>query len=231
MIAFKDYFSGNKYPGRGVFIGTSPNGKNAVLAYFIMGRSENSRNRVFEERGERLTILPYDASKLSDPSLIIYDPVICFENHIIISNGDQSATIEGFLKDGKSFEDALRTRCFEPDAPNYTPRISGMITMQNESFSYKMSILKRVGGGCFRAFYEYPSREGIGDLLTTYICDGEPLPSYSGEPAALCVRDDIDEFSNEIWASLDGENRISLYLRFIELKTGKSVSRLINKNI
>lgn len=224
---------GNTYPGRGIIIGKTPDGKNAVTAYFIMGRSVNSRNRVFEQIDGGIITKAFDESKLEDPSLIIYSPVRTLENKIIVTNGDQTDTIYDFVKDGKSFEDALRTREFEPDAPNFTPRISGMLTFENGDFTYKMSILKSAdakGGACSRYFYEYPALPGIGHFIHTYNCDGDPIPTFTGEPERVCLQNDIDDFSDSLWAALNADNRISLYVRFADLKTGGEETRIINKN-
>lgn len=224
---------GNTYPGRGIIIGKTPDGKNAVTAYFIMGRSVNSRNRVFEQIDGGIITKAFDESKLEDPSLIIYSPVRTLENKIIVTNGDQTDTIYDFVKDGKSFEDALRTREFEPDAPNFTPRISGMLTFENGDFTYKMSILKSAdakGGACSRYFYEYPALPGIGHFIHTYNCDGDPIPTFTGEPERVCLQNDIDGFSDSLWAALNADNRISLYVRFADLKAGSEETRIINKN-
>ncbi len=224
----------NTYPGRGIMIGMTPDGKNAVFAYFIMGRSENSRNRVFEEKanGEIIT-RAFDEAKLEDPSLIIYSPVRVFENKTIVTNGDQTDTIYDFIKEGKSFEDALETRCFEPDAPNFTPRISGMITLKDDSFTYKMSILKSSddkGSDCSRYTFNYPALKGVGSFIHTYNCDGNPIPTFTGEPERVAMTDDIDEFALNLWNSLNEQNKISLYVRYISLKDGSVENRLINKN-
>ena len=224
---------GNSYVGRGIVIGKTANGKKAVAAYFIMGRSENSRNRVFAEVGEDVEIFPYDSSKVKDPSLIIYYPIRKLENNLIVTNGDQTDTIYEFIKAGKTFTQALATREFEPDAPNYTPRISGMLTFKNADFTYEMSILKsadREGTACNRYTYSYSALNGVGHFIHTYICDGNPIPTFCGEPERIFISDDIDEFTKDLWDSLDGENRISLYVRYIDLKTGQAENRMINKN-
>ena len=225
---------GNSYVGRGIVLGCSADGKKAVSAYFIMGRSENSRNRVFLEEGEDLQIRPFDESKVEDPSLIIYYPVRKFENKLIVTNGDQTDTVFQFLKEGKSFEQALDTRCFEPDGPNWTPRISGMIDFGEDSFTYKMSILKSgdpEGSSCFRYYYNYEKIAGLGHFLHTYMQDGNPIPTFCGEPERVAVPDDIDQFTEEIWKNLDEDNRISLYVRYTDIATGKTENRLINKNL
>lgn len=232
MQSIGEKLHGNAYPGRGLLLGLTADGRRAVLAYFIMGRSANSRNRVFEKRGDTLTILPFDASKVQDPSLIIYNPVRCVGEATIVGNGDQTQTICDFLACGKSFEDALRTRCFEPDAPNWTPRISGMLTRRSGAPSYKLSILKCAdgrGGRCLRAFYEYEPQAGKAHFISTYRCDGKVLPSYEGEPAEIETRDDMDAFCTEVWDALDKDNRISLYVRYIEVENGEYTDRLINQ--
>ena len=229
----KELLSGNPYVGRGIVIGKSENGKKAVTAYFIMGRSENSRNRVFVENGEEVIIHPFDASKVSDPSLIIYSPIKRFENNLIVTNGDQTDTIYNFLRGGKTFEEALETREFEPDAPNFTPRISGMMTFGNGNFTYKMSILKSAdekGSACSRYTFSYNALDGIGNFIHTYVTDGNPIPTFTGEPERVRILDDIDDFTNEIWTNLDNNNKISLYVRYIDLESGKIENRMINKN-
>ena len=229
----KELLSGNPYVGRGIVIGKSENGKKAVTAYFIMGRSENSRNRVFVENGEEVIIHPFDASKVSDPSLIIYSPIKRFENNLIVTNGDQTDTIYNFLRGGKTFEEALETREFEPDAPNFTPRISGMMTFGNGNFTYKMSILKSAdekGSACSRYTFSYNALDGIGNFIHTYVTDGNPIPTFMGEPERVRILDDIDDFTNEIWTNLDNNNKISLYVRYISLESGKIENRMINKN-
>ena len=221
----------NTYPGRGIIIGK--NGDKAVFAYFIMGRSENSRNRIFVEEGQDMKTHPFDASKVEDPSLIIYAPVRVVGNNVIVTNGDQTDTVRDFLLEGKTFEDALRTRCFEPDGPNWTPRISGMITLADGSFTYKMSILKSAdaeGTACNRFFYDYAPLDGLGHFIHTYVCDGNPIPTFQGEPERVKLEGDIDEFTNMIWENLNENNKISLYVRYIDLKTGEVENRLINKH-
>jgi hypothetical protein len=223
----------NVYPGRGIIAGMSDDGKYAVSAYFIMGRSENSRNRVFAAENDNVIIYPFDESKVEDPSLIIYYPVKKYENNLIVTNGDQTDTIYDFLKSGKSFEDALETREFEPDAPNLTPRISSMLTFENNSFRYKMSILKSGtpdGEQCFRYTYSYRPVAGLGHFIHTYVCDGNPIPTFQGEPERVAIPDDIDAFTASLWNALDADNKISLYVRYTDLKTGKEENRLINKN-
>ena len=224
---------GNPYVGRGIVLGKTKNGENAVSAYFIMGRSENSRNRVFTIKDGNVYTEPFDASKVEDPSLIIYSAVKSYENNLIVTNGDQTDTIYNYLKDGKSFNCALNSRCFEPDAPNFTPRISGMITFENNDFTYKMSILKSIdeqGSDCARYTFNYPSKNVIGHFIHTYVTDGNPIPTFQGEPERVEIYDDIDAFTNEIWNNLDENNKISLYVRYTNLKTNEITYRLINKN-
>lgn len=222
----------NTYPGRGIVIGKSADGKSSVFAYFIMGRSENSRNRVFKEDGDALFTEPYDFSKVSDPSLIIYAPIRKHENKTIVTNGDQTDTIYEFVKMGKTMREALKTREFEPDAPNLTPRISGMLTYTDNDFDYEMSILKSAdvcGTACNRYFYEYSAIAGLGHFIHTYVCDGNPIPTFQGEPERVLIPSDIDEFTNTIWNSLNENNKISLYVEYRSLADGKCESRLINK--
>ena len=223
----------NTYPGRGIIVGKTPDGKKAAAAYFIMGRSENSRNRVFKEEGENVTIYPFDESKVTDPSLIIYSPLKVFENKLIITNGDQTDTIYNFLNSGESFEAALETRCFEPDAPNFTPRISAVAELADNDFTYKMSILKsadNVGGGCNRFCFSYEAVNGTGHFIHTYMHDGNPLPSFEGEPEAIEISDNIKEFAERIWNNLNEENKISLYVRYIDLHTGETENVMYNKH-
>ena len=223
----------NSYVGRGIVIGKTEDGTKAAIAYFIMGRSENSRNRVFLEKGEEVIIEPFDASKVEDPSLIIYSPIKKWENQLIVTNGDQTDTIYDFIKEGKSFADALQTREFEPDAPNFTPRISGMLTFADGDFSYQMSILKSAdaqGSACSRYTFAYPALAGLGHFIHTYAGDGNPLPTFQGEPERTSIPNDIDTFTKEIWENLNEENKISTYVRFVDLKTGAVENRMINKN-
>lgn len=223
----------NPYAGRGIVIGKSANGRNAVCAYFIMGRSENSRNRIFTLEGQALKTAPFDPSKVKDPSLIIYNAVRRFDNKLIITNGDQTDTIYEYLAKGKGFKEALETREFEPDAPNFTPRISGMLTFDNNDFTYEISILKSIdqtGSGCCRCNFSYPSKNGLGHFIHTYNCDGDPLPSFTGEPKRVEIPDDIDLFASRIWGSLDSDNKISLFVLFVSLEDGREEKRLINKN-
>ena len=198
-----------------------------------MGRSENSRNRIFIEKGDEVIINAFDPSKLADPTLIIYSPVRVYENKVIVTNGDQTDTVYDFLAAGKSFEEALMTREFEPDAPNLTPRISGMLTMEEGDFTYKMSILKSgdpEGTVCNRYTFCYNPVAGLGHYIHTYNCDGNPIPTFTGEPERVEVSNDIDEYTNEIWNGLDEQNKVSLYVRYIDLATGACENRMINKN-
>ena len=227
-----DILKNNEYAGRGIIIGTSPDGKSAVCAYFIMGRSENSRNRVFVRDGETLKTEPFDASKVSDPSLIIYNAVRKSENNLIVTNGDQTDTVYNLMGKGKGFYEALKTREFEPDAPNFTPRISGILYLKN-GFNYEMSILKSIdenGTDCCRYVFSYPSVAGLGHFIHTYNCNGDPLPTFTGEPHRIDIKNDIEEFANEIWENLNGENKISLYVRYTDIETGKYTDKIINKN-
>ncbi|MBQ7885805.1 MAG: IMP cyclohydrolase [Clostridia bacterium] len=222
---------GNRYPGRGIVIGVTPDGKKAAVAYFIMGRSVNSRNRVFCLEPDGIRTQAHDPSKMVDPHLIIYHPVREIGRGLIVTNGDQTDTIWEYLARGESWEAALRTRQFEDDGPNWTPRISGL---QAGDGSYKLSILKsadEAGSACARFFYEYPAVAGLGHFLHTYVCDGNPvIPTFQGEPERVAMHDDIDAFTDAIWNALDAENKISLYVRYTDLKTGAVETRLINKN-
>ena len=224
---------GNPYVGRGIVIGKSADGKRAAVAYFIMGRSENSRNRVFTIKDGAVFTEPFDASKVEDPSLIIYAALRDIDNKLIVTNGDQTDTIYDFVKDGKCFGAALKTREFEPDAPNFTPRISGMLTFANGDFAYKMSILKsldEVGSDCARYTFDYPSKAGLGHFIHTYVTDGNPIPTFQGEPERVAIPDDIDTLMADIWEHLDADNKISLYVRYVDLADGSYEERLINKN-
>ena len=223
----------NSYVGRGIVIGKTEDGTKAAIAYFIMGRSENSRNRVFVENGEEVIIHPFDASKVEDPSLIIYSPIRVFENNLIVTNGDQTDTIYDFVKEGKSFYESLETREFEPDAPNFTPRISGMLTFDEGDFTYQMSILKSAdpeGTACNRFTFSYSALSGLGHFIHTYQHDGNPIPTFCGEPERVVIPNDIDEFTKEIWENLNDANKISIYTRFVDLETGEVTNRMINKN-
>ena len=237
MNVYKSYdistlLKDNEYAGRGIVIGTSPDKKNAVCAYFIMGRSENSRNRVFVKTSETLKTEPFDVSKVSDPSLIIYNAVRKTENSLIVTNGDQTDTVYNLMSEGKSFKEALETREFEPDAPNFTPRISGILYFEN-GFNYEMSILKSIdenGSECCRYTYSYPSVAGLGHFIHTYNCNGDPLPTFTGEPHRIRIKNNIEEFAGEIWESLNADNKISLYVRYTDIETGKYTDKIINKN-
>ena len=229
--AISEAVKDNPYVGRGIILGKSPDGKNAVFAYFIMGRSENSRNRIFVENGHDVTIYPYDESKVEDPSLIIYSPIRKCGSDYIVTNGDQTDTVYDFCVKGDTFENALRTRMFEPDRPNFTPRISGMMYL-GSSYTYKMSILKSgdaEGTVCNRQFFEYEPINGLGHFIHTYVCDGNPIPTFVGEPERIDIPNDIDAFTKEIWSSLNENNKISLYVRYIPLDGGAVESRMINK--
>lgn len=231
--SFDEIAGGNPYVGRGIIIGTSVDGKHSVIAYFITGRSDNSRNRVFVKEGDDIIIRAYDESKLKDPALIIYYPVRMTEGALIVTNGDQTDTIRDFTVRGETFEDALRTREFEPDAPNFTPRISGIVEYSNGKAPYKLSILKSTdsrGSECSRYFYEYRGLPGLGHFIHTYITDGDPVPSFQGEPERVAVPDDIDELTDSVWKTLDADNKISLYVRYTSLDDGVYTDRLINKN-
>ena len=223
----------NTYPGRGIIIGKTPDGTKAMTAYFIMGRSENSRNRIFTEKNGEVFTEPFDASKVQDPSLIIYAAIRSYENNLIVTNGNQTDTIYDGLKEGKCFSCALESREFEPDGPNFTPRISGMLTFGDGDFTYQMSILKSAdaeGTACNRFFYEYVPQDGLGHFIHTYVCDGNPIPTFQGEPERVKLEGDIDTFTNMIWENLNENNKISLYVRYIDLKTGEAENRLINKH-
>ncbi|MBQ7950339.1 MAG: IMP cyclohydrolase [Clostridia bacterium] len=234
MNQIAELLKNNSYPGRGIIVGKSKDGKHAVTAYFIMGRSENSRNRVFVTDGDGIRTEAYDPSKLSDPSLIIYAPVRVLGNKTVVTNGDQTDTVYDFLKNGKTFEEALRTREFEPDAPNFTPRISAELHVDGGAFSYKMSILKSAmgnGESCQRFFYEYGEPvAGEGHFIHTYKCDGTPIPSFYGEPELVEVNEDIDCFTNTLWTSLNEDNKVSLFVRYISLEDGTWETRMVNKN-
>ena len=228
-----ELIKGNSYVGRGIVIGRTADGSKACSAYFIMGRSANSRNRIFTEKDGVLYTEPFDASKVEDPSLIIYAALREYENKLIVTNGDQTDTIYDYVKDGKGFKCALSTREFEPDAPNFTPRISGMITFGDNDFTYEMSILKSAdaeGSKCNRYTFSYDPMPGLGHFIHTYVCDGNPIPTFQGEPERVAIPDCIDEFTDSLWDALDADNKISLYVRYTDLATGKHESRLINKN-
>ena len=222
----------NSYVGRGIVIGTTEDSTKAAAAYFIMGRSENSRNRVFTENDGEIKTEPFDISKVEDPSLIIYNAVRMLGDSLIVTNGDQTDTIYDLMSAGKSFKESLETREFEPDAPNLTPRISGILNFKN-GFSYEMSILKSIdaeGSDCCRYTFSYPSKAGLGHFIHTYVCDGNPIPTFQGEPERVIIPDSIDEFTDTLWNNLNADNKISLYVRYTDLTTGEFEQRLINKN-
>ncbi len=228
-----ELIKGNSYVGRGIVIGKSADGKNACSAYFIMGRSNNSRNRIFTEKDGSVYTEPFDASKVEDPSLIIYAAIRKYKNNLIVTNGNQTDTIYEGLEKGMSFSESLKSREFEPDAPNLTPRISGMLTFENNDFTYEMSILKSadaVGTSCNRYTFSYNSIAGLGHFIHTYVCDGNPIPTFQGEPERVEIDNNIDEFTNKLWSALDADNKISLYVTYTNLETGKEETRLINKN-
>ena len=225
--------SENAYPGRGIVIGCTPSGEKSAVAYFIMGRSENSRNRIFAATEDGIRTEAYDPSKMVDPSLIIYHPVRKYGNQLIVTNGDQTDTVRDCVAEGGTFEAALDTRCFEPDAPNYTPRISGMITFDNGSFTYKLSILKSAdpeGSACSRYTFSYAPEKGAGHFIHTYKCDGNPIPSFEGEPEKVSIPEDIDEFAALCWDNLNMDNKVSLYINYTDAETGKEEIRIINKH-
>lgn len=231
--SIKEELKDNDYVGRGIIIGRSKDGRKAAIAYFIMGRSENSRNRIFTEEGKNVLIKAFDENKLSDPSLIIYHPIRTISGNIIVSNGDQTDTIYEHLTEESTFEAALETRDFEPDEPNFTPRISGCVYFKEDDFRYKLSILKsgdQMGSICNRYYYNYDSLAGLGHFIHTYMEDGNPLPTFIGEPKRVEIPNDIDQFTNEIWSSLDKDNKISLYVRYIDLENREACNRMINKN-
>ena len=234
MIALENELKQNPYPGRGIIIGRSKNGKYAVTAYFIMGRSENSRNRVFVEDGAGIRTQAFDPSKLTDPSLIIYAPVRVLGNKTIVTNGDQTDTIYELMDKQYSFEQALRTREFEPDGPNYTPRISGIMHIEAGAYHYAMSILKSNNGdptSCNRYTFAYENaKAGEGRFIHTYKCNEDPLPSFEGEPKLVEIPDDMEVFTEMLWESLNEENKVSLFVRYIDIETGKYETRIINKN-
>lgn len=234
MLSIEKELQENSYPGRGIIIGRSADGAKAVTAYFIMGRSENSRNRVFVEDGEGIRTQAFDESKLTDPSLIIYAPVRVLGNKTIVTNGDQTDTIYEGMDRQMTFEQALRSREFEPDAPNYTPRISGIMHVEGGKFNYAMSILKsRNGdpGSCCRYTFAYENAvPGEGHFIHTYMHDGNPLPSFEGEPKRIAIPDDMNAFADTLWSSLNEDNKVSLFVRYIDIVTGKYESVIINKN-
>ena len=234
MLNIEKELQGNSYPGRGIIIGRSADGTKAVTAYFIMGRCENSRNRVFVEDGEGIRTQAYDPSKLTDPSLIIYAPVRVLGNKTIVTNGDQTDTIYEGMDKQMTFEQSLRCREFEPDAPNYTPRISGIMHIENGNYNYAMSILKSNNGspeGCNRYTFAYENpAAGEGHFIHTYQCDGNPLPSFEGEPKLIEIPDDMGAFTDMLWNSLNAENKVSLFVRYIDIATGTYETKIVNKN-
>lgn len=234
MLSLANELNSNTYPGRGIVIGKTKDGKKAVTAYFIMGRSNNSRNRVFVEEGEGIRTQAFDPSKLEDPSLIIYAPVRSLGNKIIVTNGDQTDTIYEGMDKQLTFEQSLRTREFEPDAPNYTPRISGIMHVENGKYNYAMSILKSNNGNpkaCNRYTFAYENPvAGEGHFIHTYMHDGNPLPSFEGEPKLVEINGYIDEFTNMVWTNLNEDNKVSLFVRFIDIETGEYETRIVNKN-
>ena len=234
MLSLANELNSNTYPGRGIVIGKTKDGKKAVTAYFIMGRSNNSRNRVFVEDGEGIRTQAFDPLKLEDPSLIIYAPVRVLGNKIIVTNGDQTDTIYEGMDKQLTFEQSLRTREFEPDAPNYTPRISGIMHVENGKYNYAMSILKSNNGNpeaCNRYTFAYENPvAGEGHFIHTYMHDGNPLPSFEGEAKLVEINGDIDEFTNMVWTNLNEDNKVSLFVRFIDIETGEYETRIVNKN-
>lgn len=234
MLSLANELKSNTYPGRGIVIGKTKDGKKAATAYFIMGRSNNSRNRVFVEDGEGIRTQAFDPSKLEDPSLIIYAPVRVLGNKTIVTNGDQTDTIYEGMDKQLTFEQSLRTREFEPDAPNYTPRISGIMHVENRKYNYAMSILKSNNGNpeaCNRYTFAYENPvAGEGHFIHTYMHDGNPLPSFEGEPKLVEINGDIDEFTNMVWTNLNEDNKVSLFVRFIDIETGEYETRIVNKN-
>lgn len=234
LISVSDYLKDNDYPGRGIVIGKSKCGRYAVTAYFIMGRSENSRNRIFVEDGDGIRTKAFDESKLVDPSLIIYSPVKVLNNSLIVTNGDQTDTIYTMMNQKFTFEQALRTRSFEPDAPNFTPRISGLLKFIDSDFTYFLSILKSADGNsesCERFTYSYLAPlNGVGHIIHTYKCDGNPIPSFEGEPKRIEINEDIDSFTDTLWNSLNKDNKVSLFVRYVDLLTHEVNTKIINKN-
>lgn len=233
MLSLERELKGNVYPGRGIVIGRSADGKKAAAAYFIMGRSENSRNRIFVEEGEGIRTQAFDPAKLEDPSLIIYAPVRVLGCDTIVTNGDQTDTVYEGIRKGLTFEQSLRVREFEPDAPNYTPRISGILHVENGNYEYSLSILKSGGNPnqCSRYTFSYGSGiAGEGHFIHTYMRDGNPLPSFEGEPKRVAVPDDMEGFAQMLWGALNEENKVSLFVRYIDIETGAYKTRIFNKN-
>ncbi|MCI8887024.1 MAG: inosine monophosphate cyclohydrolase [Hungatella sp.] len=234
IIDLAEELRSNPYPGRGIIIGKTPDGTKAAAAYFIMGRSANSRNRVFVEEGEGIRTQAFDPDKLEDPSLIIYAPVRVLGNKTIVTNGDQTDTIYDGMDKQLTFEQSLRSREFEPDAPNYTPRISGIMHIESGLYNYAMSILKSDNGdpaGCSRFTFAYHNPgAGQGHFIHTYMHDGNPLPSFEGEPKLVGIMDSIEEFTDMLWNNLNEDNKVSLFVRYIDIKTGTYETRIVNKN-
>ncbi len=223
----------NPYPGRGIVIGKSADGTHAAIAYFIMGRSVNSRNRIFETTEDGIRTKAYDESKLEDPSLIIYHPVRRLGNQLIVTNGDQTDTIRDGLQEGKTFPQSLVSRCFEPDGPNWTPRISGLVNFTEGGFDYSMSILKSAdaeGSACNRFTYDYVALNGLGHFIHTYVTDGNPIPTFQGEPERVAIGNCAEEFTKNIWENLNADNKISLYTNWVNLTTGEEKVTIINKH-
>ncbi len=234
MLSLVQELKENSYPGRGIVLGKSADGTKAVTAYFIMGRSENSRNRIFVEEGKGIRTQAFDPAKLTDPSLIIYSPVRVLGNKIIVTNGDQTDTIFANMDRQMTFEQSLRERAFEPDAPNYTPRISGIMHIENDTFNYAMSILKSNNGNpdsCNRYTFAYENPiAGEGRFIHTYMNDGNPLPSFEGEPKLVSISNDINEFTDDVWNALNEDNKVSLFVRYVDLATGECETKIMNKN-
>lgn len=235
MLSLERELKENAYPGRGIVLGKSQDGKSAVIVYFIMGRSVNSRNRVFVEDGEGIRTQAFDPAKLTDPSLVIYAPVRVLGNKTIVTNGDQTDTVYDGMDRQLTFEQSLRSREFEPDGPNYTPRISGVVHLKKDGFEYSMSILKSNNGNpaaCNRYTFDYENPvAGEGRFIHTYMQDGDPLPSFEGEPKLVFVPNDMDSFVDMLWRSLNEENKVSLFVRYIDLETGSYRTRIVNKNV
>ena len=243
--SFAETVKGNSYVGRGIVAGLSADGKKAVTAYFIMGRSTNSRNRVFDETDDGIIIHAFDPAKLEDPSLVIYSPVRCIKDNMIVTNGDQTDTVYDYMRsfyyapnsdpamENFLFEAALNSRCFEPDAPNFTPRISAVLSFGRKGYTYKMNICKSAdadGTACNRYTYNYAPLAGLGHFIHTYNHDGNPIPTFTGEPERVAIPDGIDEFTEEIWNSLDADNKVSLYVCYRDIESGEKETRIINKN-
>jgi len=233
-LNISEILAANTYPGRGIIVGTTPDGTKAVSAYFIMGRSQNSRNRVFKlKEGGTVITAAFDESKVEDPSLIIYNAIRAHGEKLIVTNGDQTDTVYDGLENGLSFGEALKSREFEPDGPNFTPRISAVLNFEN-GFDYQMSILKSAdaeGSACARYLFDYPAIKGVGHFIHTYNCDGNPIPTFTGEPERIAICDDINCFADAVWNSLNEANKISLYVRYTSISDGKYEEKLINKNV